>query len=209
MSLSIPIVINDNGFLGQGYHKSVFIHPNDPQKCIKIIYNEEGKKDINRELRYREHREKQGLSSQLIPQYYGIVETDRGLGYVFQRIFNYDGSTSPTLMDYIENPLEFQQALPTIIKLMCRLKKQLFQDRLISMHITPENIVFQRISPSETKLMLISDLGSSELIPLVLYFDKLAVAKINRRWQTIINTYPRRWPSSSMTTLINALRETI
>lgn len=43
---------SDISVIGVGAHRACYIHPNDPQKCIKIIYNpsEIALKEIKREF---------------------------------------------------------------------------------------------------------------------------------------------------------------
>lgn len=44
------INLSDKLIYGKGFHKKCYIHPYNPNLCIKIAYNEEGKEDIEREI---------------------------------------------------------------------------------------------------------------------------------------------------------------
>ena len=46
------IQLNKDKFYGKGTHKKCFIHPQDANLCIKIPYNEGGKIDLLREIKY-------------------------------------------------------------------------------------------------------------------------------------------------------------
>lgn len=199
--------LKDEDFVGKGCHKLTYLHPEDKKKCVKVIYNSEGNIDISRELRYRAYRDEKGQTSTVLPAYYGEVETEKGKGYVFEYVCDYDGSISMTLMDYIENLDLFEQDLDEIIVLMRELKEHLFADKIISMGITPENIVIPKISPTEKKIYLITDLGVSEFPPLVLWFESLAMKKITRKYKKMVHDFIARWDSAPMRKLVEALEK--
>ena len=190
------LVLDDKDFVGKGCHKLTYIYPGDKKKCIKVIYNKDGITDINRELKYRKYRDDHKLTSTILPGYYGTVETDKGLGYIFEYVCDYDGKISKTLMDYVHDEKMLIRDYDKLMPLMAQLKKQLWSDKIISMNITPENIVFQETAPGELKLYLITDLGVGEIFPFVLYFDSLAYKKIQRRWDKFLRLLPQEWDSS-------------
>jgi len=204
MSEGILHLKNEN-FIGKGCHKLTYLDPRDKKRCIKVIYNSEGNIDISRELRYRSYRDRHGLETELIPKFYGTVETDKGTGYIFESVCDYDGSISLTLMDYIDNEVLFAEELDGLIALMKKLKQKLFEDKIITMGITPENIVIKKTSPSEKDICLITDLGVSEAIPIVLLFDGLAMKKIERKYNKMVKDFMERWPSEPMRKLVEAL----
>lgn len=197
---------NELTFIGKGCHKLTYLYPDDKNKCVKIIYNKDGITDINRELRYRAYREKKHLKSDILPAYYGEIATEKGKGYVFEYICDYDGKISKTLMDYTYDLDLFEKEVDQLIPLMQQLVECLFKDRIITMGITAENIIFQQVSPTEKKLYLITDLGVSEIIPFVLYFDKLAVKKITRKYHTMINHMLQHHDSIPMRKLIESIK---
>ena len=200
--------LRNDKFLGKGCHKLTYLDPEDYKKCIKIIYNPDGMIDIKRELDYRTYRNRKGLNSTIIPAYYGTVDTDQGVGYVFEYICDYDGKASATLMDYVLDEKLLQRDYNDIKALMLELKEHLWKDKIISMNITPENIFFQQIAPGKLKLYLISDLGVAEFFPLVLYFDSLAYKKIQRHWDKLLHLLPQKWGSNpTLTRLATELKK--
>lgn len=198
--------LNEEDFVGKGCHKLTYLHPDDKKKCVKIIYNKDGITDINRELRYRAYRDKKQLKSAILPSYYGEVTTEKGKGYVFEYVCDYDGKISKTLMDYTNDLDLFEKEVDQLIPLMKQLVECLFKERIITMGITAENIIFQQVSPTEKKLYLITDLGVSEIIPFVLYFDNLAVKKITRKYHTMINHMIQHHDSAPMRKLMDELK---
>lgn len=204
---SNKLILQEKDCIGKGCHKLTYILPTDPKKCIKVIYNDDGLIDIHRELKYREYRVRKGLTSTIIPEYYGIVETNLGTGYIFDYICDFDGSISTTLMDYVHNEILLIRDYDKIIILLKELKKHLWEDKIISMNITPENIVFQKTDAENLKLYLITDLGVGEVLPLVLYSDSLAYKKIQRRWDKFISLLDHEWgTSSTLSKLTEALK---
>ena len=85
--------------LGTGRHRKCYAHPDDAQRCIKIVYNSGhgGDKETQRELKYYAHLSRYLKDWSGIPRYYGTVETDCGTGYVYDVITDYDGKPSITL----------------------------------------------------------------------------------------------------------------
>lgn len=192
-NMPAPLKLQETDFVGKGCHKLTYIHPEDKNKCIKVIYNKDGITDIERELRYRKYRDDHHLTSTVLPGYYGTVETDKGLGYIFEYVCDYDGKISLTLMDYVHNEDMLEKDYATVVALLKELKEHLWSDKIVSMGITPENIVFQRTAPDTFKVYLITDLGVAEIIPFVLYIDSLAYKKIQRHWDKFVNRLPQEW----------------
>ena len=44
--------LTEDLFVGNGYHKKCFRHPTDSTKCVKVAYTEDGKVDLEREIKY-------------------------------------------------------------------------------------------------------------------------------------------------------------
>ena len=84
------LVLREDLFLGHGVHKAAYIDPRDPSRCVKVVFRMPDY-DLMKELGYRRSRRRRGLSSELLPAYYGTVETNKGMGYVFERVVDYDG----------------------------------------------------------------------------------------------------------------------
>lgn len=205
--MTTKLQLQETDFVGKGCHKLTYIHPQDRNKCIKIIYNKDGITDIERELSYRRYREANRLYSTIIPAYYGTVETDKGIGYVFEYICDYDGRISPSLMDYVHNEEMLEKDYDKVVALLKELKVHLWSDKIISMGITPENIVFKRTSAKDFQLYLITDLGVAEIIPFVLYSDRLALTKIRRHWNKFVDRLPQEWGTSKqLQQLANEIR---
>lgn len=110
------------------------------------------------------------------------VKTNLGKGYVFERIVDFDGRTSDSLEDYLEQEGRFNDNYDLLLKLMCQFKKSFFEDRLITMDLFPENILIKKNSIDDWSGVLINDMGSGAKIPLEYYIDYFRKAKIKRKW---------------------------
>lgn len=177
--------LNDKLFIGHGYHKNCYHHPFDKSLCIKLAYNEEGQKDLSRELKYLAVLKKKDKDYSVLPKYYGPVQTNLGLGHVYELLEDYDGQKSKTLKDYLTDASLLKANLPMLITELKKLKTTLIDNEILTMGIASENILFQRKNPADKlpSLRVINDMGSPALIPLEYHFSCFAKAKVKRHWQ--------------------------
>ncbi|MBR0062222.1 MAG: hypothetical protein IJP68_12175, partial [Selenomonadaceae bacterium] len=85
-------------FIGAGGHQATYIHPVDKTKCIKIPHTPDDG-DVRKEMRYRKMCARKLENSRLVTEFFGTVETNLGLGYVFERVLDFNGKTSKDLKD--------------------------------------------------------------------------------------------------------------
>ena len=98
-----PLTLTADLLIGAGGHKKVYVHPQDESLCVKVLHYGAEDKDWQKELRYRRSREKRSLTSTLLTEYYGACPlTGGGIGYVFERIRDFDGHDSLTFQDHID-----------------------------------------------------------------------------------------------------------
>lgn len=93
------LILSDKALLGTGRHRKCYVHPDNKNLCVKIIYNYDdgGEKEIRRELSYLNHLNKTLSDWSCIPRYYGTVETDLGVGYLYDLVRDFDGKFSENL----------------------------------------------------------------------------------------------------------------
>jgi len=63
------------------------------------------------------------------------------------------------------------------------LKQHLLKWKIVTMSLKPQNIVYQKINPTQGKLVVIDNIGNSDFIPICNYVDRMAIRKIRRKWQ--------------------------
>ncbi len=173
--------------LGTGRHRQCYAHPDNAQRCIKIIYNYEsgGDKEIKRELSYYAHLSRRLTDWSGLPRYYGTVETDLGTGYVYDIITDFDGSPSKTLTEYAAQCREAGNS-KALYPLLRTLKSYLRKNRIVTMNLKPQNVLCRRISPDEVVPVVCDNIGEGTLIPLATWSGWVCARKQARLWQRFI-----------------------
>ena len=198
--------LTEDLFYGAGRHKKCYLHPIEENLCIKIAYNRGGQTDLLREIDYIKVLKRRNKNYDLLPQYYGEIETNLGHGYLFEVIRNFDKSKSITLQEILLSPELFKINFDLTVKMVQELKSKLFDNEIITMGLFPENIIFQKISPAEYKVRIVNDMGSGVLIPLEYHFHYFAKAKVARRWEQFINTLKTQYASELTNKLIDTVK---
>lgn len=189
------IVLDDNLFIGKGWQKKAYRHPLDSNKCIKICYNEDGKREQLKELRYRSIRKK---PASIFAEYYGTVETSLGKGYIFEFVKNYDGSFCKSLLDYFKDEKFFREHFDELLRLTVSFRETLLEESIVTMKMTPNNLLVRKISKDDTKVYIIDDIDSSTFIPLEYYFDYFAKSRVRRKWTQFKKTLVEFCPTETM-----------
>ena len=197
--------LSEDLFYGAGRHKKCYLHPPEDNLCIKIAYNAGGKKDLLREIEYIKILKKRNKNYEILPKYYGEIETNLGHGYVFEVIRNYDKSKSITLQEILLDEKLFDNYFNLTVKLLKDLKNNLFENEIITMGIFPENIIFQQTAHQTYKVRIVNDMGSGVLIPLEYHFRYFAKAKVARRWEEFCANFKKLYPSKLTNELINLI----
>ncbi|OCG32668.1 hypothetical protein A9G34_00545 [Gilliamella sp. Choc4-2] len=180
------IQLTDKDYISKGLHRKCYHHPDDPNKCIKINYNEGAEQETNREIAYYKHLIKRNISWNTLAKYYGPVQTSLGEGQLFELIRDYDGKISTSLDKFFADEQLTKQHYDELVASLRELKSELLQNRIITMTIKSKNILFQRVSPNQNRLIIIDNIGNSTFIPVSNYISFFATAKIERKWQQFL-----------------------
>ncbi len=200
------IFLDETLLIGKGGHKDVYIHPQDPSRCIKI--NTRSDDDHKKEMSYRKSRERRHLPpSSLLVQYYGAVDTNLGEGYVFERVFDYDGSTSKTIDELIrleirarnekksvKEVMKTEKEIPPAATVLFTFREVLFKENIIIPDMGAFNYVVQFDTPKNWRVRIVDDIGSPTLIPIVYYIDFLGAGHVRRRWLKFIREIMTLYP---------------
>ena len=209
LSLLPVITLSNIPPLGSGEDRVVYPHPERPDLCIKIPQrsldnlNIKGMRDtifyLSRicrkesldynfvDVRYAERleRRKDGNMFQHIPRCYGFVETDLGVGVVWQRIQDFDGKPCTTLKDikHRGQPLTAEERDKLWMALQAFFSWQLDHGIMLR-EMAYTNIMICRLNENEIRLYHIDAIGCADLIPFADYatwFAKLRVlSKVSR-----------------------------
>ena len=181
MSGSDTLILTDDLFLGRGNHKEVYIDPADNHLCVKLLFAEPDE-DFDREMRYRRALGDRVDSMSLLTKYYGAVDTNRGRGYIFERVLDFDGAESRTLLSYLENPDDTDDLLDILLGF----KKQFLNENFVAAGMDPDNFLVQRTSPSTRTVRIIDNIGTSAKFPLLYHSNFLMARRARKYWRRFI-----------------------
>ena len=200
------VYLTEELLIGKGGRKDVYIHPKNPAQCIKI--NARDADDHRVEMNYRRSRERRNLPpSGLMVSYFGAVETNLGTGYVFERIADYDGMHSKTIEELIQLELQArrensnvksilgtEKEYPKVMDVLLRFRKELFHDNIIIGDMWPYNYMVQFDTPSEWRVRIVDDFGTSSHIPIMYYIDFFGAKHVRRYWCKFIRRINSLYP---------------
>lgn len=180
------IILTDDLYLGVGNHKTVYAHPTDKNLCVKILHTDDDP-DFYKESRYRKALGDRADSMTLLTKYFGEVETSRGKGYLFERVLDYDGRISQTMLNVLDDTVADKKLLPDTEKLLLDFKKTYFDERFLLAGVDPDNYLVQRTSPTERRVRIIDNIGIAAFVPLPYYFDFFALKRVKKYWKRFVD----------------------
>ena len=184
--MSDKIILTDELFLGDGNHKIVYAHPTDKNLCVKLLRTPDDP-DFAKEMRYRKALGDRANSMTLLTKYFGQVETNRGDGYLFERVIDFDGKSSPTMLNVLADTFVYRDRLPETEKLLLDFKRTYFAEKFLLAGVDPDNYLVQRISPTQRRVRIIDNIGIATFVPLAYWFDTFAVKRAKKYWQRFVD----------------------
>jgi len=182
------IHIKEELFMGSGTQRKCYMHPSNPDLCIKFLLDPKNKSDMRqmtREIKYlkklNSYNRGQGL--EFLTRYCGDVKSDLGKGYVFEIVKDYDGNISKSLVHYLRNENLLMDNYDKIVSALKTLKKRIYDEGVVLKNIFPCNLLLQKTSDGKERFVIIDDIGTPTVIPLEYYFKPLARNKLNRYWK--------------------------
>ena len=179
------LTINEELFIGSGGHQATYIHPIDPTKCIKIPYIQDDG-DVRKEMHYRQVCAKKLAKSRLVTEFFGTVDTNLGLGYVFERVFDYNGKTSRDMKKFLPKTRPDTETLHRIWTILLTFKSDFLRESIAIVDTDIENFMVQEPSPGVYRVRIVDNIGTPVLIPLVYWFEFVAAWKAKRYWNKIV-----------------------
>ena len=181
--MSEPILQITSEPIGVGQERACYQHPQDKAKVIKIQKGESNKQ-TRRELTLYRNLARRGMRDFAhIPQYHGKVKTSLGEGFVVDKIVDYDGTVARSLWWHFERGYPVAEFEPYLDEL----KQYLLDNRIVfSLDMGRYNILFQKLSPKQARLVVIDGLGNHTAINWLDNIGWFARRKIERRWQRFI-----------------------
>jgi len=180
-----------------GGTRYVYQHPEHTERCIKVLRPERtgaarrarkrGWKrllpasafdDQLKEIRAYDALLARGNAQQwqYVPEYFGTVHTDAGLGIVTRLLRNADGSW----------PLNLERLLPRGMDEHLQAALQVFaegvlQQRILTRDLLPHNMIAVYGHERQPRIVVVDGIGNADFIPLANYSDRAARAKVRRK----------------------------
>lgn len=177
------VILTDDLFLGKGGHRACYRHPVEADKCVKIVLNPDGIRTVNFELDFLRTLHKRGYAPKLIPRYYGRIPTNKGTGYVYDLVQNFDGTSADTLDDYLKNPGLLEAHEEELLSLMHALYQDLYDNQVIVRSLEAWNVLFPKAEDGALSIRLVNDLGMPNKIKAPYHISFLAHDHVKKHWQ--------------------------
>lgn len=187
------LTINEELFIGSGGHQATYVHPIDATKCIKIPHDKNDG-DVRKEMRYRRICAGKLANSKLVTEFFGTVETNLGLGYVFERVIDYDGKTSRDMKNFLPTTKTDAKTLQQIWTVLLNFKSDFLRENIAIVDTDIENFMVQESAPNFFRVRIVDNIGTPVLIPLVYWFDFAAAWKARRYWNRIVAWLAENYP---------------
>ncbi|MBR2773658.1 MAG: hypothetical protein IKD73_01555 [Selenomonadaceae bacterium] len=200
------LTINEELFIGSGGHQATYIHPIDATKCIKIPHSKDDG-DVRKEMRYRRMCAAKLKQSRLVTEFFGTVETNLGLGYVFERVLDYDGKTSLDMKKFLPTTKPDAQTLQRIWTVLLNFKSDFLRESIAIVDTDIENFMVQEHAPGAYRVRIVDNIGTPVLIPLVYWFDFAAAWKAKRYWNRIVEWLAINYAEIIPSELVAQLKE--
>ena len=198
--------IKEELFIGAGGHNATYIHPIDKTKCIKIPHTPDDG-DVKKEMRYRRMCAKKLEKSRLVTEFFGTIETNLGIGYVFERVLDYNGKTSRDLKDFLPKTAPDTQTLQRIWTILLNFKSDFLRENIAIVDTDITNFMVQEPAPGTFRVRIVDNIGTPVLIPLVYWFEFAAAWKARRYWNKIVDYMAENYPETVPPELVAQLKE--
>jgi hypothetical protein len=175
------VYIENSGLIGTGHHRECYRHPENKNLCIKIVVSGNDKEQ-KREIKYYKRLKKKGNTWDVIPRYYGDIETNMGPGSVFYLVLDQDGAPSKPLKHYLSSSKWTEANYSRLSNALDVLKDDLLQQQIITMTLKPKNILCKEMASGSLRLCIIDNIGNSVLFPICNVSRYFAKKKILRKW---------------------------
>jgi len=174
------IQLDASRFVGKGLHRECYIHPDNEQLCVKVVVAGD-LSESKREQSYYKILQKRGISWDILPRFHGLIETNMGAGAVFDLVRDFDGEVSKTLAYYLSSEQLERSENAGILQAIQVFKRELHRQAIITMTLSPKNIMYKKTAANEGALIVIDNIGNSDYIPICTYINYLAQKKITRK----------------------------
>ena len=178
------IQLNNSYLISKGSERSCYVHPSDSDICIKVTrkFGPRTHARNKREVKYAEKYNQSSPSLTVVPYYYGTIETNLGIGVLFQLVRDYDKSISIRLADHIaKNTID-----STLQYKIVDLYHTLLKASILVSDLHPGNLLLQKSSENDYKLVMIDGFGNSDFIKICDYSHFFLKKKLIRKFERML-----------------------
>jgi len=188
MTRSQPVVLSDDLFIAEGAGRRVYRHPSHDGQIIKI--QKASRKKRFRKLRAFFDRNKRRFPTiklswvevdeyaamvsrtKCVPDFYtqfrGFIETDQGIGCIFDMVQTPNGELAPTLSEFaLKHPNE-----PQIVQAIETLWDEIVRFRVVVWDPNFSNLLVAGSLETGIHLVIVDGLGERTYIPIKGLFDR-------------------------------------
>lgn len=159
--------------LGKGSSRACYLHPYDDRKCVKVTFS--SRSDITcEEMKHYRRFMKRGISWDMLARAYGYVSTNYGEGAVFSLARDFTGEISRPLEYYLRPDGLHLLSADELLDALNTFRMYLFRERIVVRELKADNLIYQRLSSLEGKLILIDGVGNNEFLPVANYSVRFA-----------------------------------
>lgn len=140
------LYLDESLFIGKGFHKATYMHPQDTNLCIKVMINSnvDAVKQLKRELKHNTQLQNKNASLKALSAYIGTQRTNLGQGYLFEIVRDYNKNISKSLSEYLVDADFVANNVEQIITDLEILKQRMIEQRIVPMDILPHNILYKK-----------------------------------------------------------------
>jgi hypothetical protein len=179
------LILNFSLIFGKGGRSIVYIHPDDPNKCVKIDKKKKKKRRIfnkkfglyEREVNFYKTHSHINLEHHL-PKCYGIVKTNKGPGLCYELIRNDNGEISYTLKEFIKKngiTYELKEKYNEIIKYFIK-------NKIYPGDANSRNILVQMKNNDISKLIIVDGFNNHQIIFMNKYYQSVKKYLKHKKW---------------------------
>ncbi|MCF0253115.1 MAG: hypothetical protein HUK26_02115 [Duodenibacillus sp.] len=177
--------------LGTGAHRSCYRHPDDPGKCVKVVFDvsERAKKLDARELRYYRHLARTLKDWSGLTRYYGPADTDLGPGEVFELVACDDGSAARTLKSHLE-ACDCPGRAEELHGALRRLRRYIIDNRIVTLALGAHNVLLRERAGGGIEPVICDNIGDKTALSPSYWLAWECRRQQDKRWRAFMKTPP-------------------
>jgi len=198
-TMSETLNLSPKLLVAEGAARQCFRHPSANDCCVKVLHPEMRSSRVLRELRYYSGLQRRDVDFTHLTRCLGLIDTNLGEGVMFDLVRDDDGRVSKSLDYYLaQNDRRINDWVVDEIE---RLRQDLYEQWIVFYDLNPNNILVQRVSYKEYRLVVIDGVGDGHIIPLANYSPAYARRKLVQLWNRCYHQWYGAFP-----TVVRALR---